>query len=236
MEQPDVTFTNRAFCFTGKLCDLKRTAAEREVRARGGLTLDHVNERLDYLVVGDQASPAWKFGTYGRKIEVARELRQGGAKRPELLSEASFVECLACTPCTNSGAIDEKIVVCMYKVLLASGEVDYDQDAVEVALARVHNQYGCHVSVRTGWAVVHRDLFGEQFPANVSTGALVVEYRLIRHQALDAPTSDFVNAVAQAFEQVPDFDGALRWFERPEGSAGFIRLLQELPQSTRVVV
>jgi hypothetical protein len=42
-----VEFSNRSFCFTEKLRDLKRTAAEREVRARGGFTLDSINERLD---------------------------------------------------------------------------------------------------------------------------------------------------------------------------------------------
>jgi NAD-dependent DNA ligase len=52
-----ITFPDRTFCFTGKLSDLKRTAAEREVRASGGLTIDRINDRLDDLVVGEEASP-----------------------------------------------------------------------------------------------------------------------------------------------------------------------------------
>jgi len=69
-----VCFENQSFCFTGALVDLKRSAAQREVRARGGLTVDRVNEHLDYLVVahsGQVEGPVrakWqgRFGACGR--------------------------------------------------------------------------------------------------------------------------------------------------------------------------
>lgn len=47
---PMIELSDRGFCFTGKLADLKRSQAERE--ARGAHTTDVVNERLHFLVVG----------------------------------------------------------------------------------------------------------------------------------------------------------------------------------------
>lgn len=232
MNERNIKFPAQAFCFTGKLVDLKRATAEREVRARGGLILDRINERLDYLVVGDEASPAWKFGVYGRKIEQARTLTQTGAQRPQLISESMFMEALATTPCTNSGAVDEKVVVCNYKFLVAGPDLDFDQDRIQGALSQLEARFHCHVSARASWAAVHRDLFASHGASPTAT--LVVEYRVIRHQPLDSPVAEFIDAVGRVFAEVPSVDGTLRWFERSEGSADFVRLLAEVPQSLRV--
>jgi NAD-dependent DNA ligase len=42
-------FDDKVFCFTGTVLQLKRTRAERETRARGGVTVSEVNDRLDFL-------------------------------------------------------------------------------------------------------------------------------------------------------------------------------------------
>jgi len=225
-------FSNRSFCFTGKLRDLKRSAAQREVRARGGFTLDRINERLDFLVVGDEPSAAWKFGNYGRKIEEARKCRSAGSKKPLLLSEAMFTEGLVCCPTTNSGAVDEKVVVCNYKFLVSKG-ASVDEDSLSRAVEEVEARFQCHVSASASWASVRRDLFGDDADAISGTDILVVEYRFIRHQSLDDPVTSFLEAVNRAFEGVPGVDGTLRWFERAEGSADFVRLLKEVPSCLR---
>lgn len=74
MANQQLIFADKSYCFTGKLAELKRTQAEREVRARGGLTTETVNERLDYLVIGSIPAIGWKHGSYGNKIEKARKI------------------------------------------------------------------------------------------------------------------------------------------------------------------
>jgi hypothetical protein len=231
-----VTFPSRAFCFTGKLIDLKRTAAEREVRSRGGVILDRINEQLDYLVIGDEASPAWKYGGYGRKIVQARDFHRAGCARPVLVSESMFLEALASCPCKLNGDIDEKIVVCNYKFILDRPDQGFDQEVVAVSLSELASRFQCHVSARCGWATAHRELFASDLAKSHSQDALVIEYRFVRHQSLDSPALEFINAVGRAFEQIDGIDGTLRWFERVEGSAGFVRLLGEIPQSLRVTL
>ena len=206
------------------------------MRARGGLIQDQINERLQYLVVGDVASPGWKFGAYGRKIEEARALQSAGSRRPVLVSESLFMEALARCPSSNSGAIDEKVVVATFKFLLAASAVDFDQDIVQASLSQLAERFPCHITARGAWASVHRDLFGGG-PANSSQeGAFVVEYRFVRHQSLDEPVTVFLDSVSRIFEDVRGVDGTLRWFERTEGSADFVRLLREVPPSLRVLM
>lgn len=236
MPDVSVAFSDRAFCFTGKLVDLKRAVAEREVRSRGGLILDRINERLDYLVIGDEASPAWKFGGYGRKIEQARDIHRTGRSTPLFISESVFMEALATSPTTNTGDIDEKVVVCNYKFLLSDPAMNFDQDAVQSSITGVAEQFPCHTTVKASWAAVHRDLFGDHTHSAATAGALVIEYRFVRHQTLDSSVVEFVNAVSGIFEPIAGIDGTLRWFERTEGSADFVRLLQEVPQSLRVTL
>ena len=231
-----VTFPSRAFCFTGKLIDLKRSAAEREVRSRGGLILDRINERLDYLIIGDEASPAWKFGGYGRKIEQAQVFHRLGHSLPILVSESMFLEALANCPCSQSGDIDEKIVVCNYKFVLDRPDEGFDQEVIAESLAALASRFQCHVSARSSWATVHQALFANNSAEVHSQDALVIEYRFVRHQSIDSPATEFINSVSSVFEEIDGIDGTLRWFERTEGSASFVRLLREIPQTLRVTV
>ena len=57
-----IALDGRCFSFTGGMASLKRAAAEREVRARGGQTADRVSQQLDYLVFGDAPATGWKHG------------------------------------------------------------------------------------------------------------------------------------------------------------------------------
>ena len=49
---------------SGKMVELKRTQEEKEVRMRGGNSIDSITPQLDYLVIGSIPSPSWKNGDY----------------------------------------------------------------------------------------------------------------------------------------------------------------------------
>jgi len=228
-----ILFEGTAFCFTGTLADVKRATAESEVRARGGLTCDRINERLDYLVVGDTPSPAWKHGSYGRKIEAALALHAGGASRPQLVQESAFIEALALTPRSNSGAVDQKVVVATYKFVASDVTDAFDVTGLESALTSLANEFRCHVRARRYRPLLFPALYSGADDGEVHA-AVVVECRLVMHQALDAAVTPFLHAVQSRLTAIRGVDGTLRWFERVEGSADYIRLLHEVPSNTRL--
>jgi len=226
-------FAGKSFCFTGKLADLKRTQAEREARARGGLTSKVVNESLDYLVVGSIPATGWKHGSYGRKIEKARALAPMNAGRPRLVPESIFMEALAFVPPTNSGAIDAKVLVATYK-FLAEDEWSFDRAGFERALVALRDNLGCHVTTRVHWALAYRDLYGDDEFDSLAESYLVVETRLVRQLPLDEDPDETVDRIERAFEPLEGIDGSAKWFERTEGSADYIRLLREIPETLLV--
>jgi hypothetical protein len=233
MSSNNLIFLGNSFCFTGTMSGLKRTQAEREVRARGGLTCDVVNERLTYLVVGDIPSPGWKHGDYGRKIEKARNLASQTSGLPKLVPEGAFMEALGAQPPTNSGVIDAKVFVCNYKFLTPSIE-HIDVVAVEELLTDLQQNESCHVALRSHYATAYSQLF-EGGDANLSKTALVVECRIVKQMLLTDDPAAFVERIERGFEAIRGVDGRLHWFERAEGSADYIRLLQSVPQSLRLV-
>jgi hypothetical protein len=225
-----IEFEGRAFCFTGKLAGLKRSQAERETRARGGLTTDIVNERLDYLVIGSIPSVGWKHGSFGTKIDKARTVRQASG-RPRLVSEEDFVTSLGHTPATNSGAIDERVVVASYRFLVQEPE-SFDAAALESMIRQLDSQDGCCATVSTQPAAIHRTLFDEDGVVTESTGhAIVVECRIVRRLSLDEPIQTIIERISHGFEGLRGVDGKLTWFERTEGGAAYIRLLREMSRT-----
>jgi hypothetical protein len=54
-----------------------------------------VNAQLDYLVVRSIPATGRKHGSYGTKIEKARQLRANGERRPVLIAESEFMDALA---------------------------------------------------------------------------------------------------------------------------------------------
>ncbi len=227
-------FEAKSFCFTGKLAELKRTQAEREARARGGLTSKIVNENLDYLVVGSIPATGWKHGSYGRKIEKARAIAPKNRGRPKLVPESIFMEALAQVAPTNSGAIDAKMVVATYK-FVAEDEDAFDRDGFEKSLAELRVRLGCHVTTRAHWAVAYRDLYGDDTLDSYPDSYVVVEARFVQQLPLDANPEDTAELIEQAFEPLAGVDGSVRWFQRTEGSADYIRLLRQVPESLRIL-
>lgn len=77
---PEVTFSQRTFCFTGTSARYKRTELENLVRRLGGEAVTGVSAKLDYLVIGADGNPCWAFACYGRKVEKAAALRRKGVR------------------------------------------------------------------------------------------------------------------------------------------------------------
>jgi len=88
-----IFFKEKKFCFTGEFLLGKRTACTRIIEKVGGLTVNNVSRRLDYLVIGSILSEEWAFTSYGRKIEKAMELRDA-LSRPNIISEKQWAEAI----------------------------------------------------------------------------------------------------------------------------------------------
>lgn len=86
-----ILFEGSRFCFTGKFAYGTRKRCEDAVIVRGGFADGNVTQALDYLVLGAGVSKDWKFESYGRKIERALQLRDGGILRPVIVAEKDWV-------------------------------------------------------------------------------------------------------------------------------------------------
>jgi hypothetical protein len=143
------------------------------------------------------------------------------------------MEALGAYPPTNSGAIDTKVVVCNYKSLTPALE-DVDVSGLEVWLSELQETDTCHVSVRSHYAIAYSILYGGSSD-DISPGAFIVECRIVKQMPLADAAAPFLDQIERGFEALRGIDGRLNWFERSEGSADYIRLLQSIPQSLRLV-
>jgi NAD-dependent DNA ligase len=95
--QPPIEFVDRAFVFTGAFAFGSRAECQQEVIRRGGKTQNAVSRTVDYLVIGEEGSKAWKGGAYGNKIEAAVIARRE-CGMPAIVSEAHWVDSLQHNP------------------------------------------------------------------------------------------------------------------------------------------
>lgn len=86
---PDVTFAEKGFCFTGASPRLKREEFEAIVERLGGTHYKTPSKKVHYLVIGSEGNPCWAFACYGRKVERAVELRRQGV-RMAIVHEIDF--------------------------------------------------------------------------------------------------------------------------------------------------
>jgi NAD-dependent DNA ligase len=75
----EMTFSGRGFCLTGDFIYGPREVCEGACAMRGGIVKSSPSKKTHYVVVGSLGSPAWKFGSFGTKIQKAIELKQAGA-------------------------------------------------------------------------------------------------------------------------------------------------------------
>lgn len=79
-DDPSIYFRDMLFCFTGKFFYGTRAACERVILNLGGMAVDGVTKKLDYLVIGALVEPSWVHTTYGRKIESAMKHKEAGSE------------------------------------------------------------------------------------------------------------------------------------------------------------
>lgn len=72
---PVVDVAGSLFCLTGKFAYGPRRICATAIVERGGLVINSVSDRVDYLVIGSLCSSDWIHTTYGRKIEKAMALQ-----------------------------------------------------------------------------------------------------------------------------------------------------------------
>jgi NAD-dependent DNA ligase len=68
---PEIRFSGRTFCFTGRFFSGTRDWCHEQVATRGGAPVDSVTKKLNYLVIGDIGSRDWLHSTFGTKIQKA---------------------------------------------------------------------------------------------------------------------------------------------------------------------
>lgn len=75
---PEIEFTERNFCFTGKSVKASRAQLSAKIEELGGVHIERVTKDLNYLIIGSDGNPCWAFSCYGRKVEKAVEYRKKG--------------------------------------------------------------------------------------------------------------------------------------------------------------
>ena len=90
--QPDISFDNTHFCFTGTFAFGTRKHCEDAVTGRGALA-GSLTAKTNYLVIGIYATDSWAHSSYGRKIEKAVEMKKKDAPI-SIISEQHWVQCL----------------------------------------------------------------------------------------------------------------------------------------------
>lgn len=93
-EKIDVDLQGQSFLFTGKMQSMTRDNAENLVKNANGKISGAVNNKLDYLVIGDDGSPLYGNGRKGSKQLKAEELIGKGATL-KIISETAFLQMLS---------------------------------------------------------------------------------------------------------------------------------------------
>lgn len=225
-----IVFNNNSFCFTGKLAELKRTQAEREVRSRNGYSQKIINKELNYLVIGSIASSGWKHGNYGNKIIKAKELIKSGAKL-KIISEKDFMLGLETVISNDSGELNEKLLICRYKALFINGNIDLN--GLEDFLELLKDSTNSHISATIEEPYIYQDLYDE-FNSEDLEDLLLFQCRIVKRFDLDAKSQEFVDTIAKGFESINGLDGDISWSEKKEGTASFAKLLQDIPLKTKI--
>ncbi len=75
---PAVQFPGRVFCLTGDFVYGPRDRCCAEIQRKGGVAVDNVTKKLNYLVIGSLGSVEWKHGSFGTKIERAVKYKRDG--------------------------------------------------------------------------------------------------------------------------------------------------------------
>jgi NAD-dependent DNA ligase len=92
-----VELKNAGVCHTGEFLFGTRAACERLTLSAGGMPVDAVTKKTDLLVIGTRVSEHWAHTSFGRKIQKAIELQEGGHPI-EIISERRWIEVASGSP------------------------------------------------------------------------------------------------------------------------------------------
>lgn len=76
---PEITFDDKHFVFTGASNRYPLAQIAETVAALGGQVTRNLSRKADYLVIGADGNPCWKYTCYGHKVEKAIEMRKAGS-------------------------------------------------------------------------------------------------------------------------------------------------------------
>lgn len=75
---PEIIFENKTFCITGILSKGNRSELQEAITNKGGISVNSISKKTDYLIIGDTNNACWSYSCYGRKVEKALDLRKSG--------------------------------------------------------------------------------------------------------------------------------------------------------------
>ncbi|MET3731623.1 BRCT domain-containing protein [Moheibacter stercoris] len=75
---PEITFEDKTFCITGILSRGSRSGLQKAIQEKGGIAVNTISRKTDYLIIGDNNNACWAYSCYGRKVEKALDLRKSG--------------------------------------------------------------------------------------------------------------------------------------------------------------
>lgn len=90
---PEIIFEDKSFCFTGESSKTNREGFKNIIESLNCKFSKAISKKVDYLVVGNDGSPYWKFSCYGRKIQDAIDLRKEG-HQIQIVNEIDFWDAL----------------------------------------------------------------------------------------------------------------------------------------------
>lgn len=90
---PTLVFPGTSYVVTGTFAYGPRVDVVHAIESRGAEVKASITAKIDFLVIGEIGSQAWKHSSYGRKIEKAVELRESG-KAIRIVSEAHWTSFL----------------------------------------------------------------------------------------------------------------------------------------------
>lgn len=91
---PTIAFPGSVFVVTGTFAYGTRRQVVDALEARQASAASAVSKKVNFLVIGEVGSQAWKHSSYGRKIEAAVSLRESGVPL-RIVSEPHWREALA---------------------------------------------------------------------------------------------------------------------------------------------
>ena len=73
-----ICLTGKTYCLTGEFAYGDRARVQARLAAMGGIPLNNVTRKTDFVIVGSRGSDAWCAGTYGTKVKKALEMQEKG--------------------------------------------------------------------------------------------------------------------------------------------------------------